>query len=603
MTKQLHILLTLLLAMIFTSGGAKEVTYTVTSTKAVSTSGTAPTGSSATYSSTYTTSCQLISGKKMTLTLSGYAGKKITGLTLSMHSNANKGAGYLDAKIGTKTFASLGSSTSGVTFNKWYDNTKYSSQYNDVTVGVTATAVEDNEDIVIVIGATTNSLYCQSIKLTYEDVTDTPSADISFNEKSYTAYLGTTFNAPVLNNPNNVNVSYTSSKEDVATVDASTGAVTLVGTGTTTITASYNDENGDYANTTASYSLKVINPNEIIFSEEGYKNSDYVTTITKNDFTATFSKNSGKSTPSYFDTGTAVRMYQGNTLTISSTTKEISKIEFTFDTSGKTNYSNLSLGEGQTGTYTSGTWTGLSNSVTFINGITQSRIQSIIVTLEEGSPETYTASTLALEAQAGDAYYATFSSDKVTFFTTDVDVNTVVAENGSLTMLTGKDGVFTERTATIEGKEISGYYIPANTGVLIYALENSATYYTVSGKTVDAVDESFNMLRPASTTMTGDYYFYKLAYNDYDAKTGLGFYWGAADGAAFTAKAGGAYLAVPKTASAKGFYLFNNETTGINTINSNVKANNNAVYNLRGQRVNANYKGIVIVNGKKFINK
>ena len=143
--------------------------------------------------------------------------------------------------------------------------------------------------------------------------------------------------------------------------------MTLVGTGTTTITASYNDENGDYANTTASYSLKVINPNEIIFSEEGYKNSDYVTTITKNDFTATFSKNSGKSTPSYFDTGTAVRMYQGNTLTISSTTKEISKIEFTFDTSGKTNYSNLSLGEGQTGTYTSGTWTGLSNSVTFIN--------------------------------------------------------------------------------------------------------------------------------------------------------------------------------------------------------------------------------------------
>lgn len=536
----------------------------------------------------------------MTLTLSGYAGKKITGLTLSMSSNKDKGAGYLDAKIGTKSFASLGSSASGVNFNEWFDNTKFTTNYKDVTANVKATVVEENEDIVIVIGATVNSLYCQSFTLTYEKVSDKPSANISFNDKSYTASLGTTFNAPELNNPNNVSVSYKSSKENVATVDASTGAVTLVGAGTTTITASYNDENGEYANSTASYTLKVIDPNEIIFSEEGYKNSDDVTSIIKDNFTVTFSKNSGQNNPSYYVDGSAVRMYNGNTLTISSTTKEISKIEFTFI---RTSYSNLSLNKDQPGTYTSNTWTGLSKSVTFTNKTNQSRIQSIKVTLTDASSETYTASTLNLEAKSGEAYYATFSSDEVTFFTNDVDVNTVVAENGSLTMLTGKNGVFTEGTATIEGKKVTGYYVPANTGVLIYALENTASYYTVSGKTVAAVEDGFNMLRPASTTMTGDYYFYKLAYNDYSAKTGLGFYWGAANGAAFTAKTGGAYLAVPKSTAAKGFYLFNNETTGINTINSNAKVNNNAVYNLRGQRVNANYKGIVIVNGKKFINK
>lgn len=44
--------------------------------------------------------------------------------------------------------------------------------------------------------------------------------------------------------------------------------------------------------------------------------------------------------------------------------------------------------------------------------------------------------------------------------------------------------------------------------------------------------------------------------------------------------------------------------TGINTVNreQNVIANN-AVYNLQGQRVNANQKGIVIINGKKILNK
>jgi|GEM_PF-3931100 len=45
-------------------------------------------------------------------------------------------------------------------------------------------------------------------------------------------------------------------------------------------------------------------------------------------------------------------------------------------------------------------------------------------------------------------------------------------------------------------------------------------------------------------------------------------------------------------------------TTAINGINSNVNVNNdNKMYNLAGQRVNNNYKGVVIVNGKKVILK
>ena len=44
------------------------------------------------------------------------------------------------------------------------------------------------------------------------------------------------------------------------------------------------------------------------------------------------------------------------------------------------------------------------------------------------------------------------------------------------------------------------------------------------------------------------------------------------------------------------------DPSGVNTINA-VKADNGAIYNVAGQKVNAGYKGLVIKNGKKFVNK
>ena len=44
------------------------------------------------------------------------------------------------------------------------------------------------------------------------------------------------------------------------------------------------------------------------------------------------------------------------------------------------------------------------------------------------------------------------------------------------------------------------------------------------------------------------------------------------------------------------------DPSGVNTINA-VKADNGAIYNVAGQKVNAGYKGLVIMNGKKFVNK
>ena len=46
------------------------------------------------------------------------------------------------------------------------------------------------------------------------------------------------------------------------------------------------------------------------------------------------------------------------------------------------------------------------------------------------------------------------------------------------------------------------------------------------------------------------------------------------------------------------------ETTGIETIdNGQLTIDNSKAYNLNGVRVNANYKGIIIMNGKKYMNK
>lgn len=44
-------------------------------------------------------------------------------------------------------------------------------------------------------------------------------------------------------------------------------------------------------------------------------------------------------------------------------------------------------------------------------------------------------------------------------------------------------------------------------------------------------------------------------------------------------------------------------TDGINGIVSDKAAKNAPVYNLSGQRVDSSYKGVVIRNGKKFVNK
>lgn len=144
-----------------------SVTYTPTSATAVTTTGTAPVESSITFNNTYNNKNQITKNNSQTYTIKGFEGCTIKKVVLSMKSNKDAGAGTFSLKAGTTDLAAIKNST---TFNKWYNNTSYSTSYKDVTVSLTndSYTIKANEDMVIVIKASVNSLYCQSVTIEYE---------------------------------------------------------------------------------------------------------------------------------------------------------------------------------------------------------------------------------------------------------------------------------------------------------------------------------------------------------------------------------------------------------------------------------------------------
>ena len=224
--------------------------------------------------------------------------------------------------------------------------------------------------------------------------------------------------------------------------------------------------------------------------------------------------------------------------------------------------------------------------------------------------QTPATSTLSLVAVDKDIYYATFSSSEDVIFPSDVEVDAVSVKGSTLNIAElAKDDYFVKATSA-DGFDVvsKGYYVPANTGVLIQSGANSATYYTPYKAA--AVSLPANQLKAAPAgggkfTAEAGHVYYKLAYNNYDEKTGLwtglGFYWGEANGGVFSVKAGTAYLAVPSTSNVKGF-SFDGTSTGVSAVDAEEPAKTRVIYNIAGQKVNAMTKaGLYIVNGKKIV--
>ena len=138
--------------------------------------------------------------------------------------------------------------------------------------------------------------------------------------------------------------------------------------------------------------------------------------------------------------------------------------------------------------------------------------------------------------------------------------------------------------------------VPANKGIVLRGTENETYYVPVLASTDADVDTDLTGNATAAYNKDGEKYYYVLA-----NKGGVeGFYEYTGTAAIPAGKA--FFETSSKIAAGKFSIVFaDDETDGIKAVSTKVE--NGVRYNLAGQKVGADYKGIVIVNGKKYLNK
>ena len=140
------------------------------------------------------------------------------------------------------------------------DNTKIpNSKDGNLSVDVPEASQVAGTEFTIKVSTANN---VQITKIVYTKAEINPNlkdADLSFSETEVQATLGEAFDKPTLTKATTAAVTYSSDKETVATVDATTGDVTIVGVGTAKITAKA-EANDEYKAGEASYYLTVVKP-------------------------------------------------------------------------------------------------------------------------------------------------------------------------------------------------------------------------------------------------------------------------------------------------------------------------------------------------------
>lgn len=155
----------------------------------------------------------------------------------------------------TSTTATISCVTVGTTIYYSYDNSTWNEYTDELTITETTTIyakAQKGEDWSNVVSATTTKLLEPTITI---DATGIKTTDI------YTSTAAGSLSASVTYNSNPIDgatVSWSGNKNAVATIDASTGAVTLVSAGSVTFTATY-EGNNVYAGKTATYDMTVTN--------------------------------------------------------------------------------------------------------------------------------------------------------------------------------------------------------------------------------------------------------------------------------------------------------------------------------------------------------
>lgn len=290
---------------------------------------------------------------------------------------------------------------------------------------------------------------------------------------------------------------------------------------------------------------------------------------TKNGVTVKYALGTGSN---FYISDAQARMYNGNTLTVTAPAgANITSIAFVRPTKDAGTWPTDKITTNPTGYDKVGlVWTGNATSVTFSFTDTH-RLAGLLVNIEK-----------SFDLTIGTSNWASMYLD----FNAEVPEGTTAYYAAKV-----EDEIITLKSID------EGEVIPANTGVLVNGTsctftESSETPADVTGNLFEGVTvatpceaKSVWVLNTTATASLGD--------------PVLSLYTGTSLGAHK------AYLPVANVpAGAKALKLViddDNTVTGINAV-STATANGQA-YNLAGQRVAANAKGIVIMNGKKFINK
>ena len=217
--------------------------------------------------------------------------------------------------------------------------------------------------------------------------------------------------------------------------------------------------------------------------------------------------------------------------------------------------------------------------------------ESIIIELENG---TYDKSSTV------DQFLATLQT---VYHRAPVTVT--LGQNGYSTFATDYKYTFTgakaykatynEASSNVTLTEVEGV-MPANAAVIFKGTEGEEV--TITESKDDAVELTYNDLVgvTASTVrfLAGDNYV--LASNGTQTA-----FVKMAEGKRVADMIGKAYLSLHSTAAAKAVLFFGDNATGINAVSNDNAATDNTLYNIAGQRVTKNAKGIIIVNGKAYI--
>ena len=409
------------------------------------------------------------------------------------------------------------------------------------------------------------------IPVAYEFVTyeEKPSPELSFEKALIELPMGeTAVSANVLTCNSDGAVTYSSSDENVATV-AQDGTVTFVGCGLATITATA-AATGSYADGTASYKVLFLSGDGTW--EHPYSPVDVVNSTSIKDGADITVAGYYVGYPGQGDAPTADK-FENSAMALSSVTEGVSA-ENTIPAAVHKN-----LREGITTEDNIGQWvviTAKKNKYFSKPGINKPGVDQRIA-----------IGKIEMDAEG----YATFYSA----------VPAIVPEGLQAGLVTVNE----KQRLLINYCYGAGEVIPAKTGVLLKGAEGSyPQVFQAATTTVPAENLLHGTITDQETAAPEagkDYRFYKLSLDNDNQN--LGFYWGAEDGAAFTNKAGRAYLAIEKTeAAVKGFSITDLET-GIGHVNGQVTAEDGAVYDLQGRRVEKLVRGMYIQNGRKFMVK